>query len=98
MIHSADLMHPVQQTATRAYQQLLANQPTTAAKVAFAWRIATGPALGRAGVPRWSPDGTLRIRARDAAWLREIRRARPVIAERLAVLLGADVVKRIVIE
>ena len=49
-------------------------------------------------MPRWSPDGTLRIQARDAAWLREIRRARPVIAERLAVLLGADVVRKIEIE
>lgn len=91
-------MQPVRSAASRAYQSLLANQPTTPAKVAFAWQIAAGPALGRAGSPRWSGDGTLHVTARDAAWLREIRRARPIIAERLAALLGADVVRKIVIE
>jgi hypothetical protein len=91
-------MEPIRQSATRALQTLLAGQPTTPAKVAFAWRMAAGPALGRAGIPQWSEGGTLRVRARDAAWLREIRHARPVIAERLAQLLGPDVVRRIVVE
>jgi hypothetical protein len=91
-------MRPVQTTAMRTYQHLLAAQPLTAGKVSFAWTLAAGPALGRAGAPRWSEDGTLVVRARDAAWLREIRRARPVIVERLAQLLGPDAVQRIVIE
>jgi hypothetical protein len=38
------------------------------------------------------------VRARDAAWRREVAAARPIIAERLKQLLGADVVKRIEIE
>ncbi len=91
-------MQPLQQSATRALRALLSTQPTTQAKIAFAWRMAAGPALSRAGTPQWSDNGTLRVRARDAAWLREIRHARPVIAERLTQLLGPDVVRRIVME
>ena len=91
-------MHRVQDTATRAYQALLAAQPTTAAKVGFAWQIAAGPALGRAGVPHWSEDGTLRVATRDSAWQREIRRARSIIKTRLDVLLGAGTVQRLEID
>jgi hypothetical protein len=91
-------MDRLHQTATRACRALLDNQPNTPAKIAFAWSMAAGPALGRAGSAEWSTDGTLRVRARDAAWLREMRRARPIITERLAQLLGPGVVRRIVIE
>jgi hypothetical protein len=80
------------------FRDLLAQQPTTAAKVAFAWQLAAGPALARAGAPHWSDDGVLRVRARDLAWLREIRRARPIVTDRLTALLGPDVIKRLVIE
>jgi hypothetical protein len=101
MIHSEEsalAMDGLQQTAARAFRELLINQPNTPAKVAFAWSIAAGPALGRAGAAEWAADGTLRVRARDAAWRREIRRARPIIAERLARLLGPGVVRTIVID
>jgi predicted nucleic acid-binding Zn ribbon protein len=91
-------MQRLQVAATRALQQLLARQPTTPAKVACAWRIAAGPALSRAATSRWNDDGTLSVRARDAAWLAELRRARPILAERLRQLLGPDVVQRLVIE
>ena len=79
-------------------RDILDRQPTTPGKVAFAWQLAAGPALGRAGTPDWSADGTLRVRARDQAWLREIRRARPIITERLRQLLGPDAVRKLVIE
>ena len=91
-------MESLQSTSTRVLQRLLSVQPTTSGKVTFAWRIAAGPALGRAGTVEWSEDGTLRVRARDAAWLRELRQARPVIVERLTLLLGANVVRKLVIE
>ena len=87
-------MESLQRTSTRVLQHLLSAQPTTPGKVLFAWRIAAGPALGRAGTPEWSNDGTLRVRARDDAWLREIRHARPIILERLTQLLGADVIRK----
>lgn len=84
-------------TATRALQALLAGQPNTPAKVAFAWRIAAGAAFARAADVDWSADGTLRVRARSTAWRREITRARPLILERLTALLGPDVVRRLVV-
>jgi hypothetical protein len=87
-------MESLQRTSTRVLQHLLSGQPTTPGKVLFAWRIAAGPVLGRAGTPEWSDDGTLRVRARDAAWLREIRHARPIILERLGQLLGAGVIRK----
>ena len=82
-------------TATRAVRHLLANQPTTAAKVTFAWTVAAGPQLGRAATITWMDDGTLHVLARDEAWRREISRARSVITERLSYLLGPDVVRTI---
>jgi hypothetical protein len=91
-------MEPLQRTATVALRALLDGQPTTPAKVAFAWRIAAGPALARAGTPRWTDDGTLRVRPRDAAWRRELQHARPVVVERMAQLLGPNVVKRLVVD
>ena len=82
-------------TATRAVRHLLANQPTTSAKVNFAWTVAAGAQLARAATITWIDDGTLYVLARDEAWRREISRARTVIAERLSQLLGADVVRTI---
>jgi hypothetical protein len=90
-------MQSVRDAAGAALRDLLKGQPTTAAKVGFAWQVAAGAALGRASATEWLPDGTLRVSARDAAWRREIQRARPVIAERLRQLLGEGVVRAIVV-
>jgi hypothetical protein len=90
-------MHSLQTASARALRGLLDSQPTTAGKVAFAWRMAAGPALARAGQIHWSADGVLRVDARDGTWRREIHAARPVIAERMNQLLGTNVVKRIVV-
>jgi hypothetical protein len=90
-------MESIGHTAARLLGPLLAGQPTTEAKVAFAWQVAAGPALSRAVTLSWS-DGTLRVRPASRAWRDEIRRARPMISERLGHLLGADVVKKLVIE
>ena len=91
-------MQPLQIAAVRAFQSVLAAQPTTPAKVACAWQLAAGPVLGRAGAPHWSEDGTLTLRPRDAVWRREIARARPILVARLAQLLGPDVVRRLVVD
>jgi hypothetical protein len=90
-------MISVRDTATSALRTLLVDQPTNADKVAFAWQIAAGAAMARATEIVWSPDGTLRVGARDAAWRREVQHARPVIADRLRYLLGPDVVRAIVV-
>jgi predicted nucleic acid-binding Zn ribbon protein len=56
--------------------------------------MAAGRTLGRAGTPTWS-DGVLYVEAESMDWQREIRRARPVIAQRLRHVLGPGVVKTI---
>jgi hypothetical protein len=91
-------MEPLRTASTWALQTLLHDQPVTAAKVAFAWQIAAGPAMARATTPAWVGDGILRVRARDAVWQREASRARPIITQRLEQLLGPGVVEKIVIE
>ncbi|MEZ5318879.1 MAG: DciA family protein [Vicinamibacterales bacterium] len=91
-------LESLQSTAIGALQTLLAGQPTTPAKVGFAWRIAAGQALGRATTITWTTGGTLRVHASSPAWRREAARAKPVIATRLDQLLGAGVVQRIIID
>ena len=91
-------MQPLQQTATTALRQALAGQPTTAAKISCVFRIAAGPALGRAAEITWTEDGTLRVTARDTRWRSELRRAKPVVLERIGLMLGPGVVRRLVIE
>jgi hypothetical protein len=91
-------METVQSTALRALAMMIEAQPTSAAKVAFAWRIAAGPALGRATKVAWTGCGTLHVRAATPAWQQEARRARPIIRQRLDQLLGANVVGNIEIE
>ena len=76
---------------------LLADQPESAAKAAFAWQMVAGPAIRRASVTSWS-DGTLRVSPTTAAWRRELVRARPILLERLRHLLGPDSVRALVIE
>lgn len=90
-------MESLQTTATRSLRALLDGQPTSPAKVAFAWRMAAGAALGRASEAVWTEDGVLRVRATTPAWTRELERARPLVAARLKELLGQGVVRRIVI-
>jgi len=89
-------VHCLRDAATNVLTDLLARQPTTDAKLSFAWQVAAGPAMARASRTSWA-DGTLRVTPRDAAWQRELQRARPMLAERLARLLGPDVIRSIVI-
>ncbi len=91
-------LEPLHTTAIRAMQDIFAAQPTTPAKVTCAFRLAAGPAMGRAARVHWSEDGTLRIVARDETWRRELKRAKPVIAERLQQFLGRDVIRKFLIE
>ena len=91
-------MKRLDQTAVDALRSLLDSQPTTEAKVAFAWTIAAGPTLARAATVTWSENGTLRVTARTDAWRQELARARPLIARRVADLVGPQVVRQIAID
>ena len=90
-----DCVEPLQAIETSALRAVLDLQPTTPAKIAFAFRMAAGAALGRAGTPVWSSDGTLYVRAQSDAWRTELRHAAPILLARLRDLVGQDVVRRI---
>ena len=91
-------MQPLSALETETLRHLLGTQPTTPAKVAFAWRMAAGPAFGRATEAMWRADGVLLVRPRGDAWRREVRAARPMLLKRLQDLLGSEVVARLEIE
>ena len=91
-------MEPIGASAQRMLRAVLADQPPGAARSLFAWKMAAGPALARATDAAWREDGSLVVRARTEAWTQELRRARPMLTERVRVLLGDDSVRRLVIE
>jgi hypothetical protein len=90
MLRSADF-------ATSVLAEMLAQQPMSPGKLQFAWRAAVGPALARAAALDWQ-DGRVIVQMSSADWTREIQRSKPMILERLQMLLGKDVVRRIEIK
>jgi hypothetical protein len=92
-------MESLQRTASHALRTLLDGQPVTPAKMRFVWTLAAGAALARATDVRWREgDGVLVVRAHSENWRRELRRARPLLTERVRELAGREVVRRIQIE
>lgn len=77
--------------------EVLHRQPLSPAKVAFAWRTAVGPAVERATRVSLSGDGVLEVVAVDAHWKREVERSRRLVAARMERLLGAGLVKKVVV-
>jgi predicted nucleic acid-binding Zn ribbon protein len=77
-----------------ALAAILRKAPLTPEKVAFTWRAAVGPAVDNATTVELR-DGVLHVRAKDAAWLREVERSSPLILSRLHSLLGKEVVRYI---
>lgn len=75
--------------------EVVRKAPLTDAKVAFAWRLAVGPALGKATSVRLGTDGTLYVSAESKAWNDSIRASIGMIRSRLAHYLGDEAVKRI---
>jgi len=85
---------PVHRFIPNALAEILRNAPLDAAKVAFAWRSAVGPAIDRETSVTLDA-GVLRVVARGDAWGREVQRSEGLIRARLDSLLGRDVVRAI---
>ena len=68
-------MHRVHQVIPEVLAALLRKAPLCDDKVAFAWRTAVGVAVDKATTVTLI-DGVLHVRTRDAAWQREVERAR----------------------
>ena len=79
---------------TGALAAILRHAPLTPEKVAFSWRTAVGPAVDKVTDIELR-DGILYVRAKDAAWQREVERSAALIRSRLDGLLGDSVVRRI---
>ena len=87
-------MRPLSQAVPGAVASLLREAPLSDGKVAFAWKVAVGPAMGRATAIKL--EGTLLlIDVANEQWAREIRRSSGVILSRLSTLLGRDTVTEI---
>ncbi len=82
-------------STTAAVGALLRDQPLSPGKVSLAWSAAVGPAIHRVTTVALDPEGTLKVRAADPSWTRELHRSRPLVAARLNRLLGDGVVNRI---
>jgi predicted nucleic acid-binding Zn ribbon protein len=67
-------------------------QPASAARTAFAWSVAAGPALARAASVE-ARDGVLWVTPKDTRWSREIERSSATLLARVQTLLGSDEVK-----
>ena len=87
-------MRSLHELAGRVLADVIRRQPPSAARTAFAWQLAVGPALAR--VTTVGLDGSvLHISAADARWLKEIDRARGTILPKLQTLLGPGAVTKI---
>ncbi len=75
--------------------EVIRKAPLTPEKVAFAWRLAVGPAIDKSTTVRLADNGTLYVRAETPAWLAAVRKSTSLIQIRLADLLGEDTVKRL---
>ena len=75
--------------------EVVRKAPMTDEKVAFAWRLAVGPAVGNATSVRLAPNGTLYVKADAPAWNDAIGKSLGLIRSRLAHFLGETAVKHI---
>jgi hypothetical protein len=89
---SSQRVIPIQAVVSDALAGALRKAPLTPEKVAFAWRTAVGPAVDRVTTVELK-GRVLRVRAKDAAWQREVERSAGLIRTRLDALLGPAVVK-----
>jgi hypothetical protein len=73
--------------------EIVRRQPTTPAKVDFAWRTAVGPAMARAARVALNAEGTLVVEPVDAYWRHEIEQSLSLVRSRLDTLLGDALVR-----
>ena len=83
---------PVHHVMPGALAAVLRKAPLTPEKVAFAWRTAVGAAVDRVTTIELK-GREVHVRAKDAAWQREVERSAALIRNRLNALLGDDVVR-----
>jgi predicted nucleic acid-binding Zn ribbon protein len=95
MIRSKAVL-PIAQVIPGAVADLLRTSPLSPGKVDFAWRTAVGPAVQRVSAVRLE-NQVLIVDARGPQWSTELTRSSPILLHRMQRLLGADVIKEILV-
>jgi len=75
--------------------EVIRKAPLTDEKVAFAWRLAVGPAVDKATTVRLGSNGTLHVSAESPAWIDAVMKSAGLIRSRLAHYLGDNAVTQI---
>jgi hypothetical protein len=88
-------MIPANKVMPAVVAEVIRKAPLSDAKVAFAWRLAVGPAVDKSTKVRLADNGTLYVRGESQAWVDSVRASVGMIRSRLAHYLGEDAVKRI---
>lgn len=83
------------QVMPKVVAEVIRKAPMTDEKVALAWRLAVGPAIGKSTRVRLADDGTLYVSSESQAWADSVRASVGLIRSRLAHYLGDNAVKRI---
>jgi hypothetical protein len=91
-------MDHLQEFAPAALTELLRGMPYSPGKLQFAWKAAVGAAVDRATSVTLDEKGRLLVVVSGPLWRKELVRSLPIIRQRLTVLLGDKVIKRIQIQ
>jgi hypothetical protein len=83
-------MVPVSRVIPAVLAELIRPAPLCQEKVAFAWRMAVGPAVARVSSTHLDDRGVIVVTVPDAQWRREVERSLGLIRSRLDALLGPD--------
>lgn len=94
MLSSVEVI-PANKVMPGVVADVIRKAPLTDAKVAFAWRLAVGPAVDKSTKVRLAGDGTLYIRGESQAWVDSVRASIGLIRSRLAHFLGETAIKRV---
>lgn len=88
-------MIPANKVMPAIVAEVIRKAPLCDEKVAFAWRLAVGPAMDKSTKARLADDGTLYVSGESQAWIDSVRASVGLIRSRLAHYLGETAVKRI---
>jgi len=78
----------------RVIAEIVRTAPLSPAKVAFAWRLAVGPAVER-NTAIHLDQGALIVEAVTPQWADEVRRSARIILRRMRLMLDAETIKRL---
>jgi hypothetical protein len=92
------LMTPAREILPGVLAEVIKKAPLTPEKVAFAWRLAVGPAVGKATTVRLDGHGVLHVTATTPAWIAAVRKSTSLVHLRMNDLLGDAVVKAVKFE